>query len=83
VDVLATTYAARHPGIRLEAGELGEVWTLRIAGIITASLTAYFVALAVLTGPAHGDFIVTVAVGATISLLLLVSASRLRKRKGL
>jgi hypothetical protein len=62
---------------------MGDVWALRIAGIIAASGTSYFVALAILTGPAHGPFIEVVVVGAGVSIALLVASNRLRKRRGL
>ena len=62
---------------------MGDVWALKIAGIIAASAMSYFVALAILTGPAHGPFIEVVVVGAGVSIALLVASNRLRKRRGL
>ena len=56
---------------------------LRIAGIMAASLTICFVALAILAGPAHGPFIEVVVVGAGVSIALLVASNRQRKRRGL
>jgi len=46
---------------------MGDVWALRIAGIIAASLTICFVALAILADPARGPFIEVVVAGVGVS----------------
>jgi hypothetical protein len=58
-------------------------WILLITGILAATATACFVALAVLTGPAHGPFIEIVVVGAVVALLLVVASVRIRRRGSL
>ena len=59
---------------------MADVWALRIAAIVAASATVCFVALAILTGPAHGPFIPVVLAGAGLSVALLIGSERLRKR---
>jgi len=59
---------------------MADVWALRIAAIIAASATVYFVALAIITGPAHGPFIPVVVAGVGLSVALLIGSERLRKR---
>lgn len=59
---------------------MADVWALRVAAIIAASATVSFVALAILTGPAHGPFIEVVVAGAGLSIALLIGSERLRKR---
>lgn len=61
---------------------MADVWALRIAGIIAASATVWFVTLGILTGPAHGPFIEVLVAGAALSLVLFVGSERLRKRRG-
>ena len=55
-------------------------WILLIAGILAAAASACFVALAVLTGPAHGPFIEVVVIGAVVAVLLLAASVRIRRR---
>ena len=53
---------------------MADVWALRIAAIIAASATIYFVALAIITGPAHGPFIPVVVAGLGLSVALLIGS---------
>ena len=58
------------------------MWALRIAGIIAASATVWFVTQGILTGPAHGPFIPVVVAGGALSVVLFIGSERLRKRRG-
>ena len=55
-------------------------WILRIAGLLIAAGTAYFVALASLTGPAHGPVIEVVVIDVAAAVGLFIASSKVAKR---
>jgi hypothetical protein len=54
-------------------------WFVLIAAIGIAAGTAYFLALGIVIGPAHGPFIEVVVLGAIVAAALLLGAFRLRR----